>query len=540
MCQDHSQHRNGISLEHPEAHKKDHELYSRKNFLGLSGLIAGAGIMLGNTPVRATASHPMLEYLMGLETDRVLVIIQLNGGNDGLNTVIPIEDDEYYKSRPTLGIKGNDTFKLNKDIALHKGLSSLEPMWKEGKMGVIRNVGYPDSNMSHFRSTDIMVTGTDSNVYENTGWVGRFMEKTQDENAVYPIAVQVGTNQSLIFHNDLAPMSMNLNNPDTFERLTREAKFYKTDNFPNNAYGIEQSWIRTLANKSYIFAESIHAASNKGSNEVEYPQDNSMRFRLGKSLAITAKLIKGGLKSRIFLVELNGFDTHATQALIHHTLMSVLSESLVAFYADLAKKGLSSKVLTMTFSEFGRTLRENGSEGTDHATSAPMFLFGEGAKGGLIGRPPSLTDLDSRGEMKFEYDYRQVYSSVLQDWFGVSDTQTSTILKRDFGNLDLIRNPITTNLTNTDEKPTEFVLAQNYPNPFNPTTTISYTLNRTEQIRLRVFDSTGRLVRTLIDAYQHAGSYKVTFDGINLASGVYLYTLESPSLRKSLKMTLVK
>lgn len=128
MCQDHSQHRNGISLEHPEAHKKDHELYSRKNFLGLSGLIAGAGIMLGNTPVRATASHPMLEYLMGLETDRVLVIIQLNGGNDGLNTVIPIEDDEYYKSRPTLGIKGNDTFKLNKDIALHKGLSSLEPI----------------------------------------------------------------------------------------------------------------------------------------------------------------------------------------------------------------------------------------------------------------------------------------------------------------------------------------------------------------------------------------------------------------------------
>lgn len=540
MCQDHSQHRNGISLEHPEAHKKDHELYSRKNFLGLSGLIAGAGIMLGNTPVRATASHPMLEYLMGLETDRVLVIIQLNGGNDGLNTVIPIEDDEYYKSRPTLGIKGNDTFKLNKDIALHKGLSSLEPMWKEGKMGVIRNVGYPDPNMSHFRSTDIMVTGTDSNVYENTGWVGRFMEKTQDENAVYPIAVQVGTNQSLIFHHDLAPMSMNLNNPDTFERLTREAKFYKTDNFPNNAYGIEQSWIRTLANKSYIFAASIHAASNKGSNEVEYPQDNSMRFRLGKSLAITAKLIKGGLKSRIFLVELNGFDTHASQALIHNTLMSVLSESLVAFYADLAKKGLSSKVLTMTFSEFGRTLRENGSAGTDHATSAPMFLFGEGAKGGLIGRPPSLTDLDSRGEMKFEYDYRQVYSSVLQDWFGVSDTQTSTILKRDFGNLDLIRNPITTNLTNTDEKPTEFVLAQSYPNPFNPTTTISYTLNRTEQIRLRVFDSTGRLVRTLIDAYQHAGNYKVTFDGINLASGVYLYTLESPSLRKSLKMTLVK
>ena len=540
MCQDHSQHRHGISLDHPEAHQKDHELYSRKAFLGLSGLMAGAGIMLGNTPVRATAAHPMLEYLMGLETDRVLVIIQLNGGNDGLNTVIPIEDDQYYKFRPTLGIKGNDAFKLNKEVALHKGLSSLEPMWKEGKMGIIRNVGYPDPNMSHFRSTDIWVTGTDSNVYESTGWLGRFMDKTQGDSKPYPIAVQVGANQSLIFQNGLAPVSMNLNNPDTFERLSREGKYYKTDNYPNNASGIEQSWVRTLANKSYIFAGAIHEASKKASNEVEYPQSNNWGARLGINLAITAQLIKGGLKSKIYLVELNGFDTHALQANLHHNLMTMLSESLVAFYADLAKKGMASKVLTMTFSEFGRTLRENGSAGTDHATSAPMFLFGEEAKGGLIGKAPSLTDLDSRGELKFEHDYRQVYSSVLKDWFGVSDTQSSSILKRDFGNMGLIRNPITTSLADSDEQPKEFNLAQNYPNPFNPATTISYTLNRSERVRLRVFDTNGRLVRTLVDADQHAGTHEVRFEAFNLASGVYLYTLESPSFRATKKMTLVK
>jgi uncharacterized protein (DUF1501 family) len=540
MCTDHSNHRQGISLEHPEAHQKDHELYSRKAFLGLSGIMAGAGIMIGSTPIRATAVHPMLEYLMGLETDRVLVIIQLNGGNDGLNTVIPIENDTYYKFRPTLGIRGNDAFKLNNEVALHRGLRNFEPLWKEGKMGIIRNVGYPDPNMSHFRSTDIWVTGTDSNMYESTGWLGRFMDKTQEDNKPYPIAVQVGTNQSLIFQNGSAPMSMNLNNPDTFERLSREGKYYRTDNYPNNASGIEQSWVRTLANKSYIFAGAIHEASKKATNEVEYPQSNNWGLRLGVNLAITAQLIKGGLKSRIYLVELNGFDTHAMQANMHHDLMTMLSESVVAFYADLAKKGMASNVLTMTFSEFGRTLRENGSAGTDHATSAPMFLFGEEAKGGMIGKAPSLTDLDSRGEMKFEYDYRQVYSSVLQDWFGVSDKQSSDILKRDFGNLGLIRNPIITSLTETEEQPKEFNLHQNYPNPFNPSTTISYTLNRTERVRLRVFDTNGRLVRTLVDADQHAGTHEVRFDAFNLASGVYLYTLESPSFRKSMKMTLLK
>lgn len=540
MCTDHSNHRQGISLEHPEAHQKDHELYSRKAFLGLSGIMAGAGIMIGSTPIRATAVHPVLEYLMGLETDRVLVIIQLNGGNDGLNTVIPIENDTYYKFRPTLGIRSNDAFKLNNEVALHRGLRNFEPLWKEGKMGIIRNVGYPDPNMSHFRSTDIWVTGTDSNVFESTGWLGRFMDKTQEDNNPYPIAVQVGANQSLIFQNGSAPMSMNLNNPDTFERLSREGKYYKTDNYPNNASGIEQSWVRTLANKSYIFAGAIHEASKKATNEVEYPQSNNWGLRLGVNLAITAQLIKGGLKSRIYLVELNGFDTHAMQANMHHDLMTMLSESVMAFYADLAKKGMASNVLTMTFSEFGRTLRENGSAGTDHATSAPMFLFGEEAKGGLIGKAPSLTDLDSRGEMKFEYDYRQVYSSVLQDWFGVSDKQSSDILKRDFGNMGLIRNPIITSLTETEEQTKEFNLHQNYPNPFNPSTTISYTLNRTERVRLRVFDTNGRLVRTLVDADQHAGTHEVRFDAFNLASGVYLYTLESPSFRKSMKMTLLK
>jgi hypothetical protein len=335
-------------------------------------------------------------------------------------------------------------------------------------------------------------------------------------------------------------MSMNLYDLNTFERLSKDGKYYNTEGFPINAHGVEQVWMRVMANKSYIYADAVYEASKKANNEVSYPKNTNWSMDLGSNLSVVARLIKGGLKSKIYLVSLGGFDTHALQAELHHDLMKILSDSLVAFYADLAKKGMASKVLTMTFSEFGRTLRENGSAGTDHATSAPMFLFGEEAKGGLIGKAPSLTDLDSRGEMKFEHDYRQVYSSVLKDWFGVSDTQSSSILKRDFGNMGLIRNPITTSLADSDEQPKEFNLAQNYPNPFNPATTISYTLNRSERVRLRVFDTNGRLVRTLVDADQYAGTYEVRFEAFNLASGVYLYTLESPSFRASKKMTLVK
>lgn len=543
MCTQDHQPARGISLDHAEAHSEDHLRYSRREFLGLTSLWTGLGLLAGQTPVMGSAFHPLLSYLQGLESERILVIIQLNGGNDGLNTVIPVQNDVYFQKRPKIGLTANKSFLLNKEFGLNPGLKPLEAMWKEGKMGILHNVGYPDPNMSHFRSTDIWVTGSDSNSFENTGWVGRFMDaQFPEQGAVqrtYPIAVQIGTNQALIFQNKTNPMSMNLSDPGMFERLSREGKAYNVEGYPTNAFGHEQTWIRKLANQSYVFAGAVHQASKSGSNEVTYPPQ-MQNASLGRDLSIVARLIKGGLKSRIYLVSLGGFDTHIQQLGGHEMLMRNLAEAVTAFYADLAKKGLSNKVLTMTFSEFGRTLHENGSEGTDHATAAPLFLFGEEVKGGFIGKAPDLVNLDERGQLKFDLDYRQVYSTVMKDWFGISQQRTDAINKKSFQTLDLIRTPITTDLRDQDDTPNTFILRQNYPNPFNPTTRISYTLMESQPVRLYVMDINGRMVRQLTDTVQSAGHHELTFDGQGLASGVYLLVLQTPTQRQTVKMSLVK
>jgi len=543
MCTHDHTPRRGTTLEQADAHSEDHLRFSRREFLGLTSMWTSLGLLMGNTPVLASHMHPMLSYLQGLETERVLVLIQLNGGNDGLNTVIPLQNDVYYQKRPKLAISSGKSFMLNKEYGLNTGLKSLEPFWKEGKMGILRNVGYPDPNMSHFRSTDIWVTGSDSDEYENSGWIGRFMDAQFPETGAtlrtYPVAVQIGTNQSLIFQNKTSPMSMNLSDPGMFERLSREGKAYAVNGAPSNAFSHEQAWIRKLANQSYTYAGAVHQASKNSSNEVAYPP-RSQSGDLGVNLSIVARLIKGGLKSRIYLVSLNGFDTHVNQFNQHEALLKNLGDSVTAFYADLAKQGLSNKVLTMTFSEFGRTLRENGSEGTDHATGAPLFLFGDEVNGGFYGKAPDLVNLDERGEIKFDLDYRHIYSTVLKDWFGISEQRTNAIQKKPFSTMDLIRTPITTRVNDQDDTPQTFVLRQNYPNPFNPTTRISYTLMETQPVRLFVVDLNGRVVRQLTDAIQSAGNYELTFDGRGLASGVYMLVLQTPNQRQSIKMSLVK
>jgi hypothetical protein len=217
-----------------------------------------------------------------------------------------------------------------------------------------------------------------------------------------------------------------------------------------------------------------------------------------------------------------------------------LGGAVKSFYDDLGFQGLKDKVTAMTFSEFGRRVGENGSNGTDHGTSAPMFLFGEGVNGGFTGSAPDLSNLDSSNNIRFETDYRQVYSTMMRDWFGIPADVAQEVFGAPFETLNLIQTPVSTRLGDDPTLPGTFTLRQNYPNPFNPSTVISYTLPRSERVLLRVFDVGGRLVRTLVDSDQYAGTYEVTFDAFDLASGIYLYTLETSGYRKSLKMTLVK
>jgi uncharacterized protein (DUF1501 family) len=532
--------RPGEAIEHGEEHGRDHARWSRRDFLMTGAMAAGASLLLGNIPIKALGAHPILSMLQNIDTDRVLVLIQLNGGNDGLNTVIPVTDDVYYQRRPSIAISKTASWLLNADVGLHPNLRPLEGLWGDGHMNILRNVGYPNPNLSHFRATDIWVSGSDANVVENTGWLGRFLDMEYPTYAASPpkspVAVQIGTNQSLLFQGPSNGMSMNISSTALFERLATQGKAYDTEGLPSTLWGEEMAWVRGLANQSYTYAGAIQKANGLGKNEVTYPTNNG----LATNLSIVSKLIKGRLGARVYMVSIGGFDTHANQINAHGTLMTNVANAVKSFFEDLEKQGLADKVTAMTFSEFGRRVNENGSNGTDHGTSAPMFLFGAGVNGGLLGAAPSLTNLDNTGNLRFEIDYRQVYSTLMSDWFGVPKGIADEVFGKPFQNLGLIQKPITSRLGDDPVLPETFILRQNYPNPFNPSTVISYTLNRTERILLRVFDTSGRLLRTLVDADQYAGTYEITFDGYNLASGVYLYTLESSNFRKSLKMTLIK
>lgn len=540
----------GSALEHGKDHENAHASWSRRDFLSTTLAAAGFGFLLGNTPVKAFASHPMMQMLAGIETDRVLVLIQLNGGNDGLNTVIPIRNDIYYQRRPTLAIRAADAFTLNTDTALHPQLRGLETMWGDGKMAIIRNVGYPNPNLSHFRATDIMVTGSDSDVTENTGWMGRMLSGQYPEypspDFKRPLAVQIGTNASLMFNGPQAGMAMNINSVALFERLASSGKAYDTENVPAGLYGEELAYLRSLSNQSYAFAGVIQEASQKGANQATYPTGNA----LATNLAIVAKLIKGGLGAKVYMVALNGFDTHANQSTAHATLMTRLTGAVTAFYADLAAGGKADKVAAMTFSEFGRRVNENGSAGTDHGSSAPMFVFGGGIQGGLKGSEPSLTSLDTSGNLRFETDYRQVYATMLTNWFGIPPEATAQVFGRSFDTLDLVRDPISTGIDTPPDQPMGMELGQNYPNPFNPSTEIRYRVGAEAHVeaqdlapppmKLAIYDIMGREIAVLVDGVMPAGEHRVSFDASALASGVYLYTLTSGGRSLTRKMTVVK
>ena len=535
----------GSCLEHGCAHTEDHQRWTRRDFLAGLGLAAGGSVLIGSTPVKALGRSSLLEQLRQASSDRVLVLVQLFGGNDGLNTIIPVEDDKYYNVRPSLAIPKHVALPLTPVLGMHPAMSSLQSLYDSGEMAIVQGIGYADSSLSHFRSTDVWLSGSDAKTYLSTGWTGRQMDmmypRFDTQPASYPLAVQIGGLGTLLFAGSQRDMGIAVTNPALFRRLAREGKYYDEQSVPATPYGDEMAYVRRVCNDTFRYGAAIQEASAQGRNDVNYPGQNY----LAESLSIVARLIKGNLGSHIYHVGIGGFDTHGSQGSVHGahaTLLRNLSEAVVPFLQDIATGGRSNKVLVMTFSEFGRRVEQNGSGGTDHGTAAPLFLFGAGTNGGLYGDAPSLTDLDNNGNLKYQTDFRAIYSTVLQHWFGFSLGASTVVLGQPYDPLALVREPSNVLVTDREraEVPRSFVLHQNYPNPFNPSTSIPYTLREGGPARLDVFDAAGRHVRTLLDAVQPAGSYTVAFDGLGLASGVYHYRLRMSNGVVSRQMALVR
>ncbi len=441
--------RRAVSLADGAAHDHDHDTWTRRDFLLRAGFGGAATLALAGLPVQAMCGGPLLQRVAALETDRVLVLLQLKGGNDGLNTVVPVRNDLYYRARPTLAIAPAEAIALADGFGLHPALAPAERLWGSGQMAVVHAAGYDDSSLSHFESLDVWATARHEGPGALTGWgattIDRLgagpdpvpLDERDDEDGatsaetaadalartVSPPAIQIGTHHPLLFSDRGEDLSLTVASTAALERLVAGAGLYDPSDTPPLPYGAELAYARQVANASTRYVGAVREAAARTRAVDGYPAST-----LGQHLAGVARMIRGRLGTRIYLVTLGGFDTHRGQAERHAELMADLGAAVQAFYADLTASGDAERTLTMTFSEFGRRVAENGSRGTDHGTAAPLFAFGPGVTGGLYGTPADLGRLDAAGNMTPTTDFRQAYAAVLGSWLGLPATDTTSVL----------------------------------------------------------------------------------------------------------------
>ena len=527
MCDQHK-HRaarlpHGSSLADGRAHATDHA-WSRRSFLSTMGLATvGGTFMLAGRPVHALANTPLTSMLRRGLSGRILVLVQLEGGNDGLNTVVPVRNDIYYSSRPNVSIAPGETLALDADHGLHPALTGFRDLFDDGKLAIVNNVGYEDSNLSHFRSTDIWMSGSDENVILETGWLGRYLDEVNPDfvntEPEEPLAVQVG-GSGLIFKGPDVDMGMSVRDLNRFDDFLDSGRFYTLDGLPQTTYGTEMQFLRTTVNSAFRYGAAIQAAAARSTTTASYPEGP-----LGQGLAAIARLINGQLSTNIYVVTLGGFDTHALQIEEHAALLTNLSAGITAFLSDIVDPTVRENIVLATFSEFGRRIEENGSEGTDHGTSAPMFIIGDRVAGGFYGTEADLANPDPNGNMQYDVDYRQVYATLLEDWLGVEAGISAGVLQRPFDTLPFITPSGVA--TEPDATPAAMTLRSNYPNPFSERTTLGYSLDRPAHVRMELFDVRGQRVRVLADDTRGPGEHEVTLDGFGLASGTYFVRMQS-------------
>lgn len=407
-------------------HDDEHKYWSRRSFLQALGIAGSGSIMLGSNLLSASAPSPLTAAIAGAETENILILIRLSGGNDGLSTVIPIEQyDTYANARPNIFIPESKILKLTDEFGIPSYMgNALEPMWDQGQFKAVHGVGYEGQSLSHFTGSDIFAnTDLTTTGFSglNTGWMGRHFENCYPDYLVNPpeapAAIQIGNFGSLIFQGEETNYAFVASNIDQLEEIAESGVQYNLDEslFGDCMYGDQLRFLRGVANTTYEYSGKIHEAYERGQNQVEY-QNNGF----ARQLALLARLIKGNLGTKVYMISMGGFDTHGNQPLAHERLMTNLSIAINNFYEDLAFTQQDDKVLSMTFSEFGRRIFENGSNGTDHGKAAPTLFFGSGLNGSsFVGDHPTLDNPDGRGNLEYTMDFRDLYATVLAEWLCV-------------------------------------------------------------------------------------------------------------------------
>lgn len=367
---------------------------------------------------------------------KILVTIQLSGGNDGLNTVIPYSNGAYYQARPQIGIKPEKILTLNSDLGFHPAMTALHQLYKENKVAIVQGVGYPNPNRSHFRSIEIWQTGSPEKIAE-TGWLGRYLDTCcAGTDALFPaVNVDAMLPKTLFGSRVNVPSVSNI---EEFRFLTDPK--YKPDrdvqirafNDIYDSYNLKRphmDLLRKAGMDANMASDKLHQLVKDYQSETNYPQGP-----FGNSMKFIAQMITGGLDCSIYGASLDGFDTHTNQLRAQDGLLQQLSNGIAAFHSDLRKHKLDDDVLILVFSEFGRRVAENGGRGTDHGTAAPVLLIGSSVKGGVYGEHPSLTNLDS-GDLKYKIDFRNVYATLLNGWM---QCDSKDVLGQRFENLGFL------------------------------------------------------------------------------------------------------
>jgi uncharacterized protein (DUF1501 family) len=484
---------------------------------------------------------PFMGALPGAaDNDHVLILVQLVGGNDSLNTVIPLERyNEYAAARSNIAIPQGKVLPLTSNLktGLHPSLTGLQGLYNNDQLAIIQGVSYPDADLSHFRSTDVWLEGADEDQYLTTGWVGRFLSTTYSNfptgypNAEMPdpLGIQIGSVVSPAFQAVVGSTGMAVPSDAAFYNLINGI----TEPEPNTPMGNELTYLRAIARQTNKYAAVIQAAAQKITTQQPYPDT-----QLGAQLKTVARLIAGGLKTKVYYVTADGFfDTHGGQVNpgdpttgLHANNLQQLGDSIAAFMNDCKYLGIDNRVLGMTFSEFGRRIASNGSIGTDHGVAQAVFVFGNAAETGVLGINQDLSGINAQGNLYMQYDFRSVYSSILRDWFCVTPDDVTTMLLKNYQYLPFIKSTACGN-TYDDLNDLGTNLISNAPNPFGSSTTITFKTNGGHTL-LQIFDVLGKLVMVPVDQDYVQGVWSITVDTSRLAAGIYYARLQNGSVQQ--------
>ena len=555
MCDTHntSPHK---GLEH-DGHDLEHKSWSRRSFLQALGIAGSGSMMLGSNFLTASAPSPLTAAIADTETDHILILIRLSGGNDGLSTVIPIEQyDAYANARPNIYIPESKVLKLTDEFGVPSYMKALEPMWGEGQFKAVHGVGYEGQSLSHFTGSDIFAnTDLTSTGFSglNTGWMGRHFEECYPDYLISPppapAAIQIGQFGSLVFQGEETNYAFVTSNVDQLEEIAESGVRYGLEDtlFSDCMYGDQLKFLRGVANTTYEYSGIIHDAWSRGQNQVEY-QNNGF----ARQLALLARLIKGNLGTKVYMISMGGFDTHGNQPLAHERLMSNLSIAIDNFYEDLSFTEQDDKVLSMTFSEFGRRIFENGSNGTDHGKAAPTLFFGKGLNGSaFVGEHPTLENPDGRGNLEYTMDFRDLYATVLAEWLCVPIPLVEQhLLNHTYAPVNLGFNCSGTefpDIAYSDGEPTfdtpngeadKPVIPNNdelnaivhkpfYPSESNPH--IYLEMPVTAHVDIQLFNILGQNVGTISNAIMSEGANEINIRESmpgHLAAGKYIYRIQ--------------